>query len=90
MRRIRPIRCPTTASPPRREREQRQVRGGLLRLARRLREADPGTQAPTLWEPHKVATILLREAQHRHLPRPPLWKARDQWVRASADLAMPR
>ena len=83
----------------RREREQREVRGGLLReamlrhmedlltLARRLQEADPGTQAPTLREPHDVTATLLLEALHRHLPRSPLWKARDQWVKAIADLA---
>ena len=34
-----------------------------------------------------MGTTLLLEALHRHLPRSPLWKARDQWVKAIADLA---
>ncbi len=81
----------------RREREQRDVRGGLLReatlrhmedllaMARRLREAEDATQVPVLREPYDVATSLLLEGLHRHLPRSPLWKAREQWVKAIGD-----
>ncbi|MEK7216433.1 MAG: hypothetical protein AAB289_12645, partial [Chloroflexota bacterium] len=81
----------------RREREQREVRGGLLReamlrhmedllaTARRLREAENATQIPVLREPYDVATSLLLEGLHGHLPRSPLWKAREQWVKAIGD-----
>jgi len=81
------------------EREAREARGGLLRnavqghladllgVAQRLRQRAPQSEGPALQPPHDVSTRLLLEGLRRHLPRSPLWKAHEQWVQATHDLA---